>query len=239
LSQGCIDGSSQTEPVARPRLGDKRREPVPRPPVLVGRSGRRIHADLLRKYREIKKQLRQAQVVVAGSLGLVLLLVVLMGGWSFGDDLARQSLRQLLNERNAEIRRMDALLHRAHVEIERLVSERVPGLLPLELGRTVRVVGSPVRSVTLTALPGGVAEGSEYRIVMESDAEEAVPIDLSLALFDRLGVELERFELGGAVLASRLPSGGGLSGRSLSQSGTLRSSRVGEARFFRLEVGGP
>ena len=211
---------------------------MPGPLVLVGRSGRRIHADLPGKYREVKRRLRQAQVVVAGSLGLVLLLLVLIGGWSFSDDLARQSLRQLLNERNAEIRRLDGLLLQAHAEIERLVSVRVPGLLPLELGRTVRVAGSSVRSVTLTTLPGGVADGFEYGIVMESDAEEAVPTDLSLVLFDRLGVELERFELGGAVSPAQPLSGGGLAGGSPSQSGTLRGSGVGEARFFRLEVGG-
>jgi hypothetical protein len=224
--------------VPKPRLDGGRSEPSPGSPVLVGRSGRRIHPDLPRKYREVKKRLRQAQVVVAGSLGLVLLLVVLIGGWSFSDDLARQSLRQLLNERSAELRRRDVLLRQAYAEIEHLVIERVPGLHPFELGRTIRVDGDSVRSVTLAALSGGVAEGYEYRIVMESDAAEAVPTDLSLVLFDRLGVQLERFELGGAVSPSRSPTGGGLSGESLSQLGTLRGSHVGQARFFRLEAGG-
>ena len=168
-------------------------------------------------------------MALVGSASLIFLLCVAIGFWSFTDDRTEQSLRNSLNERSLELREMTAELDKAHAALERLSMRLNPGLHRLELDRPILLGGGALRSTVFTPLQNGVKEGYRYRLTVRDDTGEAMLPELSLVLFDRLGDEVGRPEVGGQLVAS-LPSGGGRS-----YSGVIRGPRVVETRFFRVE----
>jgi hypothetical protein len=86
----------------------------------------------------------------------------------------------------------------AQARIETLVDQRIPGLVAVELRRTIPIQHRFVREISFQRLATNGREGLEYKLVIENTSPSPIELLLTLQLFDDVGVEMGRSNPTGA-----------------------------------------
>jgi len=108
----------------------------------------------------------------------------------------RVAFESRLRETEAELLSTREALAAAQASVGMLVEQRIPGLRPLQPNQVVAIGESSVRDIAFTTLRGSEKNGLEYKAVIENDSTVPVSPAVRVLLFDRVGVELGRSQIG-------------------------------------------
>lgn len=144
----------------------------------------------------------------------------------------RAASEKLLDETRTELVKTRKALKTAHAGIAGLVDKRIPGLQELELDKTIEVDAGILRNMTLTRSPGSEQGSHELKAVLQNDSPLSVSPALRILLFDDLGVQVGRIQIGpeadGKPLSLR-------PGEIRSYFAPVEIEPQGTARYFRVE----
>jgi hypothetical protein len=150
-------------------------------------------------------------VTAAGFLALSLILGLVLIGGERRTVEAQTHLRyeqERVAQLEAELEDARQSLSLSQVEIEKLVEQRIPGLLKLELDRAIPLEAHHVvRDVTFSQLTGTEPDYYEFRAVVENRSPQTVTPTLKVLLFDGLGIQVGRSQVADSSLGGeRFPS---------------------------------
>jgi len=85
-------------------------------------------------------------------------------------------------------------LEESRLSLDTLVNSRIPGLLPFRIGEPISVDTPFVREIRFkpATLP---ASGYECKLVIENDSSSVIRPNISVAVFDDVGIEVARAQL--------------------------------------------
>ncbi len=194
----------------------------------------RKRIDSLRKHRRI------LALATAGSL--VTCIVLAFSAHQLQSSLSdvkttlteeRDASRARLGEVEANLASTRKALKTALASMDALVEKRIPGLTKLLVDKVTPIEQGPVRDLTFTRLRGSEKNAYELKTVIENSSPAPVSPAVSILLFDEVGVQVGRAQIG--------PDG-------KSESLTLRPGEIRSlfdvvevdpgrnAHYFRLEV---
>jgi len=197
-------------------------------------------------YRNLRKQIFRLQIICWG-LGALLLIVTLV--WvmyslklsSRSDDLLQErinnrALETSLEKLQSDNESLETTLERLQDEVAQLVKGRIPRLLPLELDITIPIERDYFRNVSFTL--AGTSQDSyyEYRAVIHNIGTSYVKPDVTVLLFDELGIQVGESRLSseddtsGAEISELSP------GETRSFVSQIKMDREIPARYFMVNI---
>lgn len=153
---------------------------------------RRVPRDLIHHYERTKRKLRY---VIYGLLVCVVVAVITVNlEWTQNNQLAAENhaleveLRRLENEHAA----LQTRLEEARQEVSDLVKGRLPTLYAQEFDKVLTLERPYVRNIVFTKLRKGdeASPRIEYKVVLENEREIPVAPEISILVFDRLGIQI-------------------------------------------------
>jgi hypothetical protein len=186
-----------TEDDAIPDPPTSPEEPLPEPEARgAERAPHPARSRLVRKNREMRAQRTRLRVALGATIGVSLLACALLALWGLGQTRRAAELEGQVAQARAAL--VEAGEDFAAVEREReiLVQGRIPGLRPLEFDSVLPIGEGPVRNVSFNLTRTRQEPVYEYRLVVHNDGDEPIEPWVSVALFDRLGVQIGRARVG-------------------------------------------
>lgn len=199
-------------------------------------SSRRRHSRRSRSSYHYETKIRHYKYLIAGTSILFLLIYVFT--WFY---IARKSTEH--DHTLLELRKQEAALNAVTSELETvrnemdvLVQDRIPGLLPLKYDETISIDDKYVRNIIFTLVKNGKKRNYEYRLVLQNNTLSIILPEVEILLFDDTGIQI-----GGTQVKSVNASTG--TGRSALDPGEVRSytsaihlNRDEEPSYFLLAV---
>jgi hypothetical protein len=150
--------------------------------------------ELLAELKRVRLQRR--------ALGIsTVLLLLACGSLALWASSQRSTLDAAAMRNQVQIQRLTEELTEATTELEKsrhavdsLVLDRIPGLLPFQVGEPLSVDMPFVRELSFK-LAAPPASGHECKLVVENDSSSDIRPALSVLLFDDVGIQLARAQL--------------------------------------------
>jgi hypothetical protein len=144
----------------------------------------------------------------------------------------REASQTRLREVEADLMATRKALKTAHASIGVLVEKRIPGLQGLQLDQVISIEESAVRDITFTRLRGSEKSGYEFKAVIENTSPVSVFPAVSIVLFDDLGVQVGRSQIGPEIDGEKLTL---RPGEIRSHFAVVEVDSGRQASYFRLE----
>ena len=188
------------------------------------------------KSQRAERTIRRLQLLV-----VVLAAVVIIVGLAFG--VALSPLKAERDELRHEVLRLERDLTVANdkvamlsAEIDELVTTRIPGLQRLRYDETIAVEDKYLRNILFTLTVQEGQPSYEFRVVMSNeDLVDVIP-NVSVLLFNDLGIQLGAARISLDTLASDTGSFKLSPGDVRSYSGKVELSDSGEPIYYVLQV---
>ena len=158
-----------------------------------GRSRNELHdrIEVLEKQRLLLSVASGALAVLGLGLGVGLFLTHSAASDArAASDAQRGRLELGMRESAAQLAVVQHNLREAQERVAELVNERLPGLGALVLGRPIPIGQHFIRDITFDEVRDATREGIEYKLVIENTSSSPIKPDLSVQLFDAVGVQL-------------------------------------------------
>ena len=158
-------------------------------------SRRRSNPELTRKYLALKKKHSELEKMFLGSTIGLLVLCFILGGWAFN---ATQNHRKALHGRYLEseaLGKSNSELEATRAELAALVEQRIPSLRVFEADRVIPIAESYVRNLAFTLTRKEGVPIYEYKVVVHNDTDIMARPEITILMFDRLGIEIGRSEV--------------------------------------------
>ncbi|HEB94963.1 MAG TPA: hypothetical protein ENI96_00865 [Sedimenticola thiotaurini] len=181
---------------------------------------------------------------ILGGLLFVVILVWIITSMKLsslnGDLLLEQARTREQAQQNRQLqasnKQLRATIDRLEQEQAELVAGRIPRLRPLKFDVTIPIEQEYFRNINFTLTGTTHRRRYEYRVVMHNGGSANVEPDVTLFLFDELGIEVGK---------ARLTSGGNdteeeknplLPGETRSYSNEIRLDREATPKYFLVDV---
>lgn len=172
-------------------------------------------------------------------------LAVLATGLTVGAlaFLAIQALRSQVRALQNETTRLEHLLAASGDQIETLrsqrddlVAERIPGLQALTFDETISIENAYLRYIIFTRTVREGRPAYEFRAVLHNNSRGEVVPDVSVRLFDELGIQVGTGQIYLDTLAMNTGSSALGSGDVQSYSGNIEVSDPGQPAYYVIRV---
>ena len=169
-----------------------------------------------RSYYRCHAKIRRYQYLVAGISILFLLVYVFTWLHSTGESTEHeQTLLELRKQENA-VEVLTSELETVRSELDTLIQDRIPGLLPLKYDEAITIDGTYIRNIIFTLVKSGKKRNYEYRLIMHNDSLSVINPIVEILLFNNIGIQV------GAAQVERMDATSG-SARSVLDPGEVRS----------------
>jgi len=158
-------------------------------------SRRRSNPELTRKYLALKRKHRELEKVFLGAVTGLAVLCLFLGGWAYR---ATDNYRQAMHSRYLESEALAAArseIDATKSELATLIENRIPNLQPFVADQVVPICKSYVRNVTFTVARKDGRPIYQYQLVVSNQSDIMVQPDVSVLMFDRVGIEIGRSEV--------------------------------------------
>ncbi|MCB1876883.1 MAG: hypothetical protein KDH88_13000 [Chromatiales bacterium] len=174
--------------------------------------------------RKAKLGRRMIWVVVLVIAMALTVIVLLLNGYhskmaSVAED--KQATQAQIKELRSEIQDMER-------EFAALVLDRIPNLTAIKENTKLEIAQGYVRSIEFTPLNRRGSGAWEYQIKLQNLSQRMVNPDLTISLFNRLGIELGSSELRAFQAPTLLP------GDSSQHGGIIELNSNEPAKYFRI-----
>ncbi len=196
------------------------------------RGKRRLDAQRVSKYRSLKQAHRRLRVTFRLALVSLGLLGFAVCAWALHATSKQRATESLRYQERGELLQARRELEAARAELALLVAGRIPGLLALELEQVIPIGNGYVRNAIFTRVEEAGVPGYEYQLLLKNDSDVMAQPLVDLVIFDRVGVEIGRAQVGGTGPDEKplFP------GASRSYSGALALLPGSEPAWFRSQV---
>jgi hypothetical protein len=135
-------------------------------------------------------KIRRYKYLLAGISILFLLIYVFT--WFHIARKSTEHEQTLLELRKQEIAMstITSKLETVRNEMDALVQNRIPGLLPLKYDEAITVDDEYIRNIIFTLARNGKKQNYEYRLVMHNDTLSAIRPVVEILLFNDIGVQI-------------------------------------------------
>jgi len=151
---------------------------------------------------------RQRRRLATVTVALVVLGVILAIGTLYAHSALQAArlayetdtdrFKRRISDTDSKLALSQRELKDAQARIQTLVDQRIPGLVAVELRRTIPIQHRFVREISFQQLATDGREGLEYKLVIENTSPSPVKPLLTVQLFDDVGVEMGRSNPTGA-----------------------------------------
>ncbi len=226
---------STTASQAAERSGSSRRSKP-------SRGGRSHSHRYSRSQRKILKLLIVSWVL--GGLLFIVILVWIMTSMKLsavnGDLLLEKARTREQIEANrqleAEKRQLEQQISQLEQERAELVEKRIPHLRPLQFDVTIPIDKEYFRNINFTLTGTDHNRHYEYRAVIHNDGSASVEPDVTLFLFDELGIEVGKTRLSGKDTKAGTEAPTLQPGETRSYSSEIRLQRQADPKYFLIDV---
>ncbi len=169
---------------------------------------------------------------------VVLFLVSFLFAWLYINRVSAEQQQALLDFRKQEIalQAANGELEKIRNELDTLVRDRIPGLLPLKYDEAITIDNDYVRNIIFTLVKNGKKSTYEYRLVMQNNTLSVIRPVVEILLFNEIGIQI------GVTQVEQMDATGGAE-RSALDPGEVRSYtasinliRNEEPRYFLLAI---
>jgi|GEM_PF-951129 len=197
-------------------------------------------------YRNLRKKIFRLQIICWG-LGALLLIVTLIwimyslkltsrSGDLLQERINNRALETSLEKLQSDNESLETTLERLQDEVAQLVKGRIPRLLPLELDITIPIERDYFRNVSFTL--AGTSQDSyyQYHAVIQNLGTSYVKPDVTVLLFDELGIQVGESRLSseddtsGAHISELSP------GETRTYVSQIKMDRKIPARYFMVNI---
>lgn len=135
-------------------------------------------------------KIRRYKYLLAGIVTLFFLIYVFT--WLHMNRKSSEHEQALLELRKHEIviSTLSAELETVKNELDTLVQERIPGLLPLKYDEAITVDDEYIRNIIFTLVKNGKKRSYEYRIVLHNDTLSVIRPAVEIMLFNDIGIQI-------------------------------------------------
>ena len=153
-------------------------------------SSRRRHSRRSRPSYHYETKIRHTKYLIAGISILFLLIYVFT--WLY---IARKSTEHdqtllELRKQEAALNALTSELETVRNEMDALVQDRIPGLLPLKYDEAISVDDKYIRNIIFTLVKNGKKRNYEYRLVMQNNTLSIILPVVEILLFDATGIQI-------------------------------------------------
>lgn len=196
------------------------------------RSRRRMDPQRVGRYRALKHAHQQLHKTLRATWIGSALLTLALCGWALQATSRQRATESLRFQERGELILARRELDAARAELALLVAGRIPGLLPLALDAVIPIGDDYVRNASFTRVEEAGIPGYEYKLLLQNGSDVMVQPQLDLVIFDRVGVEIGRAQIGGSDPDEKplFP------GASRSYSGALALSPGTQPAWFRSQI---
>ena len=153
-------------------------------------SSRSRHSRRSRSSYRCDARIRRYKYLLAGIA--ILFLIIYIFTWSHTTKKSIEHEQTLIEFRKQELA-MEALtseLETVRNEMDTLVQDRIPGLLPLKYDEVINVDDKYIRNIIFTLVKNGKKRNYEYRLVMHNDTLSVIRPVVEILLFDDTGIQI-------------------------------------------------
>ncbi len=225
-----------TSNVSRLQHGDGRSgETPPNIPTSPERGSRRTgHSN--NGYRS-KRKIQRLQLTLAVLLSTLLLGAVVMGMFIQRLGYEQDQLLFKLHKREHELSVATTKIEQLRQERDGLVAKRIPNLKLIQYDQIIPVSEKYIRNISFTLTKSGDTNGYEYRIVLSNDGFSNILPNITMLLFDELGVQLGDAEITSVKLSGKMAAYELEPGEVRSYSDAIELKQDGKPKYFILQIG--
>jgi len=135
-------------------------------------------------------RIRRYKYLLAGIA--ILFLIIYIFTWSHATKKSIEHEQTLIEFRKQELA-MEVLtseLETVRNEMDMLVQDRIPGLLPLKFDEAINVEDKYIRNIIFTLVKNGKKRNYEYRLVMHNDTLSVIRPVVEILLFNNIGIQV-------------------------------------------------
>lgn len=135
-------------------------------------------------------RIRRYQYLLAG-ISIFFLLIYIFT-WLHTSRKSTDNEKVLLELRKQEItlEAVSSELETVRSEMDMLVQNRIPGLLPLKYDEAINFDDSYIRNIIFTQVRNGKKRNYEYRLVMHNDTLSVIHPVVEILLFNDIGIQV-------------------------------------------------
>jgi hypothetical protein len=143
-----------------------------------------------RSYYRCQAKIRRYKYLLAGISILFLLTCIFT--WLHITRKSTEHDQTLLELRKLEIaiKSTTSELETVRNEMDTMVQERIPGLLPLKYDEAITVNDRYIRNIIFTLVKNGKQRSYEYRLVMHNDTLSIISPAVEILLFNDTGIQI-------------------------------------------------
>ncbi|MGD8630432.1 MAG: hypothetical protein PVG72_06835 [Gammaproteobacteria bacterium] len=122
----------------------------------------------------------------------ILFLLIYIFTWLQIAGKSREYERTLLELRKQQVtmQAVNTELETLRNELDTLVQERIPGLLPLKFDEAINIDNTFIRNIIFTEAINGKKRNFEYRLVMHNDSLSVILPKVEILLFNDIGIQI-------------------------------------------------
>lgn len=135
-------------------------------------------------------KIRSYKYLLAGISVLFLLIYIFT--WFYIARISREHEQTKLEFRRQEIamQAMASELETVRNELDILVQDRIPGLLPMKYDEAITLDDKYIRNIIFTEVKIGKKRKYEYRLVMHNDTLSVIRPDVQILIFNDIGIQI-------------------------------------------------
>ena len=153
-------------------------------------SSRSRHSRRSRSSYRCEAKIRRYKYLLAGISTLFLLIYIFT--WFHIARKSTEHEQTVLELRKQEValKAVTSELETVRNEMDALVQDRIPGLLPLKYDEAITVDDKYIRNIIFTLVKNGKKRNYEYRLVMQNDTLSVIRPVVEILLFDDTGIQI-------------------------------------------------
>ena len=133
-----------------------------------------------------------------------LFIVIYIFTWFHITRVSTAHEQMLIEVRKQEIamKALSSELETARNDMDTLVQERIPGLLPMQYDEAITVEDKYIRNIIFTLVINGKKRNYEYRLVMQNDTLSVARPVVEILLFNDIGIQIGMAQVGDADIST-------------------------------------
>ena len=141
-----------------------------------------------------------------------------------------------LRKQQVAMQAVNTELETVRKELDTLVKERIPGLLPLKYDEAISVDDKYIRNIIFTEVKNAKKRNYEYRLVMHNDTLSVIHPKVEILLFNDIGIQIGIAEVDYMNKSSEASHVALDPGEVRSYTSSINLLRNEEPRYFLLAV---
>lgn len=199
-------------------------------------TSRSRHSRRSRSSFRYEAKIRRYRYLIAG-ISIVFLLIYVFT-WLHIAGKSREYEHTLLELRKQQvaIQAVSTELETVRSELDKLVQERIPGLLPLKFDEAISVDEDYIRNIIFTEVKNGKKRNYEYRLVMHNETLSVIHPKVEILLFNDIGIQIGSAQVGYMDSSSEATRAALDPGEVRSYTSSINLLRNEEPHYFLLAV---